>query len=824
MENAKYWARRFKIMEDAIKDKAYDYALNLEEQFDKAIAQIDKDIRAWYQRFENNNAVSWEDAQRILTSNELKEFQWTIQDYINYGKENAVSGAWSKELENVSARVHISRLEALKIQLQQQAEVLAEARVKATTDASVLSYTESYYHTAYEVQKGLGVGWTMQAVNSGEVEKLLSRPWTTDMKTFRARCWTDKVSLVETVNQELTRMVATGEAPDKAIAAIVKKFGVSKYNAGRVVMTESAYFSSAAQKDCFKDLGVERYQVVATLDSTTCETCGELDSQVFLMSAYKVGATAPPFHPWCRCCTCPYFEDMKGLGERYARDAVTNERYKVPKDTTYADWKAQQDAAQEKKESVPQKKEYLTKKKLQAKIADADAQLEDLQKQFSVVSNGWTYDEAIKNFGSLDGLADGKDLEKLKAIKASMDTVEAQKAEWEEKLQEKLVVEQKKALTKEQIELEAQKVALQEKLAGMDIKTYSGIWQNDVTTADFSHLNIEGKKKYYENKFITETDPDLMKKYQDLYKQLQELETEGKAYHDVESEISDIDRKISKIQADLKKLEKGGTINVEDDPFSQERKDNALWFTNKNGGFYAADAYFDPPAKTVHASASQKEHHGFYAYTQGAGGHNRPLAGFEKPYRESGTGWEKRFYKGPKNVWINFEGKGEDIRGLTTLIEKSTYDKDVWVQSGQGFGTIEGFLGLPQGTLQHTTEPEMQQFIGRRNVIEQFLSVAVNKGGGAGFNSKPMKLNIYCPQGSQMLYASDVGAFAKGENEMILQRGGTYEITRMYWGKDETDGNVKKLFVDMELHPEVGYDLFQQDPSEWTGSRRNYRD
>lgn len=209
----------------------------------------------------------------------------------------------------------------------------------------MLSYTESYYHTAYEVQRGLGVGWTMQALNAGEVEKLLARPWTVDNQTFRARCWTDKTKLVETVNQELTRMIATGEAPDKAIAAIAKRFNVSKQNAGRVVMTESAYFSSAAQKDCFNDLGVEQYKVVATLDSSTCDTCGDLDSKVFKMSEYQAGATAPPFHPWCRCCTAPYFADMEGVGERYARDAVTGERYKLPKDTTYKEWRDQQNAA-----------------------------------------------------------------------------------------------------------------------------------------------------------------------------------------------------------------------------------------------------------------------------------------------------------------------------------------------------------------------------------------------------------------------------------------------------------------------------------------------
>ena len=85
-----------------------------------------------------------------------------------------------------------------------------------------------------------------------------------------------------------------------------------------------------------------------------------------------------------------------------------------------------------------------------------------------------------------------------------------------------------------------------------------------------------------------------------------------------------------------------------------------------------------------------------------------------------------------------------------------------------------------------------------------------------------MKLNIYCPKGSQMIYASDVGAFGKGENEMILQRGGTYKITKIYWGNDPTDGNSRKLFVDLELHSDKGYDLFQQDPNEWKGSKKNY--
>ena len=70
----------------------------------------------------------------------------------------------------------------------------------------------------------------------------------------------------------------------KAISQIASKMNVSKANAGRLVMTESAYFSSTAQKECFKKLDVERYEIVATLDGHTSDICQEMDGKVFKMS------------------------------------------------------------------------------------------------------------------------------------------------------------------------------------------------------------------------------------------------------------------------------------------------------------------------------------------------------------------------------------------------------------------------------------------------------------------------------------------------------------------------------------------------------------
>lgn len=343
MKNDAYWANRMRILEDALLDTGYEYVQNLERQYDKAIRDIETDIAHWYQRFAKNNEISLNDARKLLNSQELEEFKWAVEEYIKYGKENAINGAWIKQLENASARVHISRLEAIKLQLQQQAEALAAKQAEAVKGVSEGVYKSSYYHTAFELQKGVGVGWTLHAIDENVIEKVLSRPWTLDKQTFSDRIWANKQALVNTVNTQITQMVMRGAAPDNTIKAIADRFKVSKSQAGRLVMTESAAFANEARKDCFKDLDVEKYVIVETLDGKTCGLCAQLDGKVYPMSEYAIGVTAPPFHPWCRGTTAPYFDDMDDIAERWARDPKTGKTYTVPGSMTYKQWASKQE-------------------------------------------------------------------------------------------------------------------------------------------------------------------------------------------------------------------------------------------------------------------------------------------------------------------------------------------------------------------------------------------------------------------------------------------------------------------------------------------------
>lgn len=339
MKNADYWQKRFAAIEQMNHKKAAEAIQATTPAFDRAQTEIQKEIESWYQRFADNNGVSLTEAKKMLSAKELKELKWDVNEYIKYGRENAIDPKWAKELENASAKFHISRLEALKIRTQQAAEKAFGNETDILDNLLADTYTEDYYHSAFEIQKGIGIGFDIGTIDNDKLDKLLKKPWTADKKTFSDRIWGSKTQLLDVVNKELTQMCILGKAPNDAIEAISKAMGVSKKQAGRLVMTESAYFSSEAQKDCFNNLEVEMYEIVATLDSETSEICREMDGQHFPMKDYQAGVTAPPFHPWCRSCTVPYFDDEFATDGKRAAKGEDGKTYLVPADMKYEDWK-----------------------------------------------------------------------------------------------------------------------------------------------------------------------------------------------------------------------------------------------------------------------------------------------------------------------------------------------------------------------------------------------------------------------------------------------------------------------------------------------------
>lgn len=345
-------------------------------------------------------------------------------------------------------------------------------------------------------------------------------------------------------------------------------------------------------------------------------------------------------------------------------------------------------------------------------------------------------------------------------------------------------------------------------------KTYSGIWKDDVTLENYEAKKdkIAAKKQYFQDEInsyeshMDDLEPWQMQKLASFYEHIQELdefEKLGQEYSKAKNDLAPLEKKVKDAQDKVTKL------SPVDEAYTQERKDNAKWFTKSQ--YSKGDKYYDALARPVHAQATSAEHSAYMEYTDASGGFNRPLAGFEAPKYSGADGWNEKHYKGAGNVPLNNEGKGKKIKDLTTFVAKAKTQDDIWVQTAQNFATLEGkngFLGVPYGSLQSMSDAELQQFVGVQNTLGQFISGSINRGGG-GYTPGNMRINIYLPRGSEALYVLEDGTFGKMEHEIILQRGGTYRVSKIYWGEDAERGG-KKLMVDLELRLELGYNKYGQ--------------
>lgn len=330
--------------------------------------------------------------------------------------------------------------------------------------------------------------------------------------------------------------------------------------------------------------------------------------------------------------------------------------------------------------------------------------------------------------------------------------------------------------------------------------TYSGIWKDDVTVKDYplKKESISAKKQYFEDKLKTTTGNEY-DKFNGLLASLDNFEEQGKLY-----EVQAV--KVKTLKKELEEAQKKAGIWV-DNPYSQERKDNAYWFK----GTEDADTVLRGVCGSVWRGAPKDQRYAGWDYTAGSGKFNRPLTGHAGAwYNNVGT----------KKVSLNYEGAGDEIRKLTNLIDKSEYDFDIWLQRGCGTEAIESMLEVKD--LSSLSEEQLQKFVGKGGRQYNFISTGVAKGKGFSGN---VVCNIYAPKGTKMLYAEPFSYYSGAdydtrdsskmwdgkkkqnnfgyESEMIIQRGAYYRITKI-----EKVGYT--TYIDMEVVLDKGYDKFQQ--------------
>ena len=133
-----------------------------------------------------------------------------------------------------------------------------------------------------------------------QVENVVNKIWCNDQLSFSQRIWGHQTQLLNRLNATLVDAVARGVNPDTLTANIMSDFGVSFYNASRIVRTETSRIMVDSAIDGYAEAGIDEYEVLAD-QSGVCKHCEEFNGQRFKINNQEIGVNCPPFHPNCRC-------------------------------------------------------------------------------------------------------------------------------------------------------------------------------------------------------------------------------------------------------------------------------------------------------------------------------------------------------------------------------------------------------------------------------------------------------------------------------------------------------------------------------------------
>ena len=239
---------------------------------------------------------------------------------------------------------------------------------------------------------------------------------------------------------------------------------------------------------------------------------------------------------------------------------------------------------------------------------------------------------------------------------------------------------------------------------------------------------------------------------------------------------TEMDKRIAEqARRDAKKAAKNSGATFGADAYSKARKDAAMWAKDA----MEADNKLRDKCGDIWKNATAKEKDGIYGYTEEYHNINEPLRGLT--YYGSASKAQRGLNRIPH---------------IESIINKSSYDFDMWVQRGDDLVALKKF-GLSNYAT--ASDTEIKALVGKEGVEGAFWSAGVAK--GKGF-SGDIIFNIYMPRGTKAMYCEPFSAFGHGsgkawdgisrqnsighEAEILIQRGTKFRVTKVEKGSNGT--------------------------------------
>lgn len=392
MKNSEYWIKRQEAKYLNAEREVGKFYTDLIQAFKRAKKNIHSVINNFYIRYADNNELTYDVAMQELNFKELQELKDELRQFETLSLYSI--GEFNLELENMSMKARITRYQALEMQIDGILNNLYSIDYEAYGIEEFINlYKDQYYRTIFNIEQYQGFHSEFAQINIRAVEELINYPFSG--ASYSDRLWRQKEDLIFKLKDSIMNMIIRGTNPQELSEDFAKYFGTKYHEAYRLLQMEGAFIVEQATLKGYEEDGIDKYEILATLDLKTSDICRKQDGKIYSVKEAVTGVNSPPFHWFCRTTTIPYFEEDISR-KRMARNPETDKNYMVLADMKYPEWYEKYVANNPKalieekklKNRYSDKKQYKKYKEVMGE--DSPKTFAEFQEVKYNDSNGWT--------------------------------------------------------------------------------------------------------------------------------------------------------------------------------------------------------------------------------------------------------------------------------------------------------------------------------------------------------------------------------------------------------------------------------------------------
>ena len=277
-----YWEKRQTELMKRLEKQSEGTIQRLVTAYNKSKDNIQKEIQKIFGKYVVDGKLTFKEAKELLNTRETKEFYDNLLKQINSIDDVDVRRKLLAKYNAPAYAYRISRYQALQKNIDIELKKLVQEECVISKKHYVDIINEGYYRSIFNVQKGIGIGFNFSQLDNRTINLILNENWYKS-ENFSQRIWKNNNKLADYLKSNFLADNIAGKSIQRMASALDDTMNIGKYNAVRLLRTETNHFANEAEMLSYEELDIEKYRFIATLDNVTCKHCAVLDNKIFYL-------------------------------------------------------------------------------------------------------------------------------------------------------------------------------------------------------------------------------------------------------------------------------------------------------------------------------------------------------------------------------------------------------------------------------------------------------------------------------------------------------------------------------------------------------------